>query len=254
MSIQVHNRFHVSKPTDNQVDKILEWLREESANGAEDGFWNNNKVIAQSHETGSLLVAIEKSSSLPVGFLCFDQINAIINILNVKLDYRKQGVGRLLADHIIRESIDSGFPGLLIDRNPSSSIPFWNNLGFRELPLPEALSSQCSEGNCCAIKYFDIPMKVDFEEIRHQIEVRIETTSGTILATHNIGARRDWKNDNRINFERRLVFYASDCNLYIQYLMNEKSLLDRVKLKYSGSQLNSTNSFWWADHLIANLD
>jgi GNAT superfamily N-acetyltransferase len=118
----------VRSATDSDLHAIKDWLENEEAAGVEDNFLCNWEIIVKSHQRGELLVYVDKSSCIPVGF----QLGRLLGpgILQVRHDMRGRGIGRKLVEHRINEARVSDEPFLVIQCKPHTSIPFWKKMGF----------------------------------------------------------------------------------------------------------------------------
>ena len=234
--------FTVRQATDHDLAAVSYWLEAEHKRNGE-GFWSNIRVIRECHDKGNLTVLVDSADG-PVALLTGSTDYPEISILSVRETHRKRGFGRALVDHYCELVIDAGLPGLYIDRQPSASIPFWNAMGFRELPFPQAfLGNYGPYSTTNAYRVFDFPLSFKDEHQRVMVEARIETESGEFVASYLVGARRAWGKKFPILLERRFVIFAPNHDLVIQYHVEGEPLFNRQKLKYEESQLNRHGPF-----------
>lgn len=115
-----------SKPED--IVAIRSWLEAEEAAGVHGNFLCNWSVIARAHEDEELLVYIDGKSGLPVAF----QLGRLLQsgILQVKHDFRGRGIGKKMVACCVNLARRKGEDLLVIQCKPSSSIPFWQRMGF----------------------------------------------------------------------------------------------------------------------------
>ena len=159
--------------------------------------------------------------------------------------HRKRGLGRALVEHHCEGAIDAGLPGLYIDRQPLTSTPFWKAVGFQELPsLRPFLGNYGPYSTTNAFRAFDIPLSFDNEQQRVMIEARIETGSGSPVASYLLEARRSLDDLFPLLLERRFVIFAPNHDLFIEYHVENKPLFGRQKLKYEESQLERHHPFF----------
>lgn len=234
--------FTIRQATDDDLAAVSHWLEAEYRRNGE-GFWCNIGVIRECHDDGNLTVLVDPADG-PVALLTGDTDYPEISILSVRETHRKRGLGRALVDHHYEQVMDAGLPGLYIDRQPLTSIPFWNAMGFRELPFPRAfLGNNGPYSTTNAYRVFDIPLSFKDEHQRVMIEARIETQSGEFVASYLLGARRAWGEKFPILLERRFVIFAPNHDLFIQYHVEGEPLFSRQKLKYEESQLERHGPF-----------
>lgn len=119
---------HVRHSTDADVAAIHAWLQELEAAGIDDTFNCNWPLTEQSHEEGELLVYIEPESQASVAY----QWGGLVapGILEVRNDMRGRGIGRVLVEHCLARAKQARQHILRIRCAPSTSIPFWEHMGF----------------------------------------------------------------------------------------------------------------------------
>jgi GNAT superfamily N-acetyltransferase len=115
-----------SKPAD--LDAIHNWLIEEEAQGFDGNFLCNLSVIERAHRDGDLLVYVDGKTGLPLAF----QVGGLIRpgILQVRHAYRGTGIGRKMIQRCISLAFKRDQCLLYIECKPSTSIPFWQRMGF----------------------------------------------------------------------------------------------------------------------------
>jgi GNAT superfamily N-acetyltransferase len=125
-------RSTIRHSTEADIQAIHEWLGDEDRRGVHGNFFCNRELIQSAHQNGKLLVYIDGKSSMPVGF----QLGGLVEpgVLQVRNDYRGKGIGRKLVEHCVRLANKRDECLLYIQCKPSSSIPFWERMGFTFLP------------------------------------------------------------------------------------------------------------------------
>ncbi len=127
-------RSSIRRSTDEDLRAIHSWLVEEEARGVEGNFLCNWRLTEKAHREGRLLVFIDGSSRTPVAY----QWGGLVTpgILQVRLDMRGKGIGRKLVARCIADAYKHEECLLFIQCTPSSSIPFWQKMGFTLLGRP----------------------------------------------------------------------------------------------------------------------
>lgn len=115
-----------SKRTD--LEAIHTWLLEEEAQEVHGNFLCNWSAIERSHRDGDLLVYIDGKTGLPLAF----QLGRLIRpgILQVRYGYRRTGLGQKMVERCVALAKKRNQYLLYIECNPSTSIPFWQRMGF----------------------------------------------------------------------------------------------------------------------------
>ena len=125
--------YTIRKATLEDVQKVHAWLKQEHEAGIEGCFLSKFSLIEKGQTTGSLTVVVRDSDSLPVAF-CLGENN--LELLAVKADCRKQGLGRYLAEHFVKDAHSRNIIGLHGECSPRSSKPFWRAIGFHSVSDP----------------------------------------------------------------------------------------------------------------------
>ena len=145
--------------------KIRHWLEQEASDGVDGAFFCNFNLIEAGQKSGSLLALVRIADSLPVAF-CLGDDN--IDILAVKADCRRQGLGRHLAQYFIEAARQRDAMGLHGECAPSSSRPFWTSIGYVSVPHPRGGDST-NWVACSLPRSFDLA-----DGPRHTISFAIE--------------------------------------------------------------------------------
>ncbi len=127
------DEYTIRSATKNDLAKIHDWLKEEHTQNYGDSFLNNFNLINDGQASGSLLAMAQKTNGFPVAF-SLGETN--IDIFAVHHCMRRKGVGRYLAQYVIDRALSNGLIGLYHECSPSTSIPFWREMGFQSVRAP----------------------------------------------------------------------------------------------------------------------
>ena len=127
------NGYTIRFATPNDLSQIRGWLEREHNDGVHGSFFCNYNMIEAGQEASFLTALVRESDQLPVAFSLGD---ANIDILAVKADCRRQGLGRYLAQHVIDHARERDIMGMHGECAPPTSKPFWRSLGFRTVAPP----------------------------------------------------------------------------------------------------------------------
>jgi len=85
-------------------------------------------LTTKAHDEGGLLVYIDPQSHAPVAY----QWGGLLSpgILDVRNGMRGHGIGKALVEHCLALADEAGEDLLSIQCKPSTSIPFWQAMGF----------------------------------------------------------------------------------------------------------------------------
>ena len=119
-----------TRPTDDQLVKVLAWLYQEQVEFNE-GFFCNRNIIAKCFEESRAQCVMEDCQ--PVAFAVYTEFetSAEISILEVKLSHRGKGFGLALANSLIDSFILNGSEYIEVECTPETSEPFWRKQGFQ---------------------------------------------------------------------------------------------------------------------------
>src|SRR3569623_1440862 len=111
------------------LQAIHAWLVDEDRRDIEGNFLCNWSVIENAQRDRELLVFIDGASGLPIAF----HLGGLVHpgILQVRKEYRRRGIGRKMVDRCASLAYKRDQCLLYIECTPSSSIPFWERMGFR---------------------------------------------------------------------------------------------------------------------------
>lgn len=122
----------IRRSNNRDIREIHDWLLEEDAQGVHGNFLCNWNLTYQCHEEGSLLVIIDETEGRPVAYHWGMLLSS--GILQVRNEYRGKGLGRLIVEHCVELAIQQDEMVLQVECKPSSSIPFWEAMGFTIIP------------------------------------------------------------------------------------------------------------------------
>lgn len=114
--------------SDTDMAKIHAWLEQQQRDEVHGTFLCNWGMTQQLHEEGGLLVYIDENSGEPVAYQWGGLLQS--GILEVRNDMRGRGIGKALVEHRLFEAAEAGEDILRIQCKPSTSIPFWQAMGF----------------------------------------------------------------------------------------------------------------------------
>lgn len=118
----------IRKSTDIDLRIIHAWLLEQDKKNVLGTFLCNWDLTEQKHKDGKLIVYFDNQIKEPVAY----QWGSLTNpgILEVRQEFRGRGIGNKLVQHKIVQAKRRGQCILVIQCKPSSSIPFWQKMGF----------------------------------------------------------------------------------------------------------------------------
>jgi GNAT superfamily N-acetyltransferase len=120
-------------PTENDIEEIKNWLKDEDAKFNE-GFYCNWNIIWDSFLRKQLICC--SINDTPVGFLVWSkgEIYIEIDIMEIRPEYRKKGIGHYFIEKISVHFKDLGFKALKLFCEPRESESFWEKEGFIQFP------------------------------------------------------------------------------------------------------------------------
>jgi len=110
------------------LEAIRTWLAEEESQGVHGNFLCNWSWLERAHKDGDLLVYVDGRTGLPLAY----QLGGLISpgILQVRNAYRGVGIGRRMVQRCLALAAKRDQYLLYIQCKPSTSIPFWQQMGF----------------------------------------------------------------------------------------------------------------------------
>ena len=140
--------------TDADMVKIRAWLEQQKSDEVHGTFLCNWGLTQRLHEEGKLLVYIlDEDSGEPVAYQWGGLLQS--GILEVRDDLRGRGIGKALVEHRLFEAAEAGEDILHIQCKPSTSIPFWQRMGFELRPD--------SDGTNYAVRYMQRELELPSE-------------------------------------------------------------------------------------------
>lgn len=119
-------------PTQNNLDDIKNWMEEEkNLPISENGNWPS---VISAFENNRLIIATDEKKTVGFYALRYSQSTFIIEVAEVKPNYRRKGVGRLLLEKIIERHQNEEIFALQLHCSPKSSHLIWKELGFEYFP------------------------------------------------------------------------------------------------------------------------
>jgi GNAT superfamily N-acetyltransferase len=121
-------RSRIRRSTDDDIPAIHAWLLDQTTRNVRDTFLCNWELTKEQHEKGDLLVYFDGASEQAVAY----QWGSLVypGIMEVRQDMRGKGIGGRLVNYRIRQAYKRNQCILVIQCEPSSSIPFWQRMGF----------------------------------------------------------------------------------------------------------------------------
>ena len=110
------------------MEAIYNWLADENQREVPGNFLCNWRLTKNCHEDRELLVYVDGKTQLPIAYQWGGLLHS--GILQVKEDMRGKGIGTKLVARRIAEAYKKNECILCIQCKPSSSIPFWEKMGF----------------------------------------------------------------------------------------------------------------------------
>lgn len=125
-------RSSIRRSTDADIVEIKKWIEDQKASDVHGTFHVNWELTKKCHEEGKLIVYIDGSSGKPVAY----QWGALLSsgILEVRDDMRGKGIGKKMVERRIADAYKKDECLLHIQCKPSTSIAFWQKMGFTLLP------------------------------------------------------------------------------------------------------------------------
>jgi GNAT superfamily N-acetyltransferase len=153
---------HARPSSDADMQKIHTWLQDQQRDEIHGTFLCNWTLTQQCHEEGRLLVYIDDNSGEPVAY----QWGGLIQpgILEVRSDMRGRGIGKALVEHRLFKAVEHGVNILRIQCKPSTSVPFWQAMGFNLRPR--------SDGKNYALLY--MPQKLELPDQGTPMQALVE--------------------------------------------------------------------------------
>lgn len=119
-------------PKQNHLSDIKNWMEEEkNIPVSENSNWPS---VISAFQENTLIVATHKNETIGFYALRYSQSTLIIEVAEVKLNYRRKGAGKLLLEKIIERYENKEVFALQLHCSPKSSHLIWKELGFKYFP------------------------------------------------------------------------------------------------------------------------
>lgn len=127
-AIAGRTRSSIRRSTRADIRPIHAWLVREEARGVEGNFLCNWRITKERLKERRALVYVNGADRVPVAY----QWGGLVypGILQVRHDMRHKGIGKKLVVRCVAQAYKRDECLLLIECTPSSSIPFWQAMGF----------------------------------------------------------------------------------------------------------------------------
>lgn len=130
----MENKYEIKfRITSVELNEIEDWLKSDKLNSKKgNSFYNNWDLICKAHRENT--IAIIKLENIIIGYSIWSviEIGAIIDIFEIKPDYRKRGVGKYFFKKISDNFILNNFKVIRLFCEPKKSEIFWIKMGFRK--------------------------------------------------------------------------------------------------------------------------
>ena len=126
--MNLNSDISIHPATSRDLPVIEAWLARKDRSVA---FYNNIDDIRRGMGNNSLYVMVQAGDVVAFAL-------GLIDILWVRPDMRKRGIGRRLADDCFARARQQGMLGLRIQCSPPTSVPFWEKMGFAILQGTDA--------------------------------------------------------------------------------------------------------------------
>lgn len=119
----------IRRSTDADISFIYAWLQKQAAADVPGTFLCNWNLTLDEHEKGRVLIYTDPETEGAVAY----QWGGLVRpgILGVRADRRGNGIGRIMTEHRLAEASEHNEGILYIQCKPSSSITFWERMGFK---------------------------------------------------------------------------------------------------------------------------
>lgn len=115
--------------TNLELDEIGNWLKSTKSD-----FYGNWNIIVKAQSKNEIIILKEETNI--IGFLIWSEIDKYItiDIFEIRLEYRKKGIGRLFFDKALKHFSDKDFFAIELFCRPEESEKFWKKMGFIKFP------------------------------------------------------------------------------------------------------------------------
>lgn len=218
-------------PTENDIEEIKNWLKNEDAKFNE-GFYCNWNIIWDSFLKKQLICC--SINDTPVGFLVWSkgEIYIEIDILEIRPEYRKKGIGHDFIEKISVHFKDLGFKALKLFCEPRESELFWVKEGFIQFPkrgysesdltffkpLVEILATTQKDKSLNKIELWDVePHEATNLKAKWTWNINLndyDCLKIPILHPCNINWNIRWTRNGQIAIEDKVKYFSRDYPIY----------------------------------------
>ena len=229
-------------PTQFDLEKIEEWLIEEEREFNE-GFYCNWNIIEKAFNKGELITLSLKEK--PIGFLVWSkgEIYAEIDILEIKPDLRKRGIGEAFFEQISEYFKQKGFLVIKLFCSPRESEKFWKNMGFIKFPDREYSESD--------LTYFKPLIKTQSTSVNQKNDNKLELWDVEPYQKNSNQPKWTWNvelNNGKLLFP---IIQPCNCNWNLKWTKNGETIRED-KVKYFDTKKNRVDysPFLYIENLI----
>lgn len=229
-------------PTQLDLRKIEEWLIEEEK-ASNEGFYCNWTIIENAFNNNTLVTLDFQNS--PIGFIVWSkgEIYAEIDILEIKPEYRRRGVGKLFFEEISKYFKQKGFLAIELFCSPRESEPFWKNMGFIKFP-----NRGYSESD---LTYFKPLIRVQPNSENELTDNKIELWDVEPYQKNNSIPKWTWYIEHKNNKLILPIIQPCNCNWNLRWTRNGEIIReDKVKNFSTKENRVEYSPFLYIDKLV----
>lgn len=225
-SIENNERFIDIDPERQDIDEILNWLKDEKKhNGA--SFYSNKNIIEQSFEDDNSIVFKlgEKNIGLAI-WNNYDELIVDIDIFVIHPNYRNQGLGQFYYNEILNFFRNKGFKVIKLFCAPPISERFWKKIGLIKLPecgcAEHELTYYMFLVDTASIEYINMSDKIelwDTEPYKAKekkpkwtwyVEIKNGVLSYPIIHPCNCNWNLRWSRNGQVLKEEKVKYFTND--------------------------------------------
>ena len=221
--------YQINKtPTQFDLNEIEKWLIEEDKT-FDEGFYCNWSIIEKAFSKKEFVTLNFKDR--PIGFLVWSSgdIYAEIDILEIKPEHRKRGVGKVFFEMISEYFKQKGFLVIKLFCSPRESEKFWKKMGFMKFP-----DRGYSESD---LTYFKPLIKVQTTSRDGHTKNKLELWDVDPFQKKKNLPKWTWNVDIIDNKLKLPIIHPCNCNWNLKWTSNGKTIRED-KVKYFGAENN----------------
>lgn len=213
-------------PTQFDLEEIEKWLIAENKKFNE-GFYCNWAIIEKAFKDTKLVTIDFKER--PIGFLVWSkgEIYVEIDILEIRPEYRKKGIGEDFFDKISDYFKQKGFLAIKLFCSPIESEKFWQKMGFIKFPKRGYSESD--------LTYFKLLIEVQTTLLNGYSENKIELWDVEPYQKNNNLPKWTWNIEIINNKLMYPIIHPCNCNWNFKWTKNGK-VIKEDKVKYFDTQ------------------